>query len=327
MSGVLPSSGEITPSSHSSDGATPVTLAARAVLCRRGRKAVRLISRATCKAPADAETVHELRVAIRRYDAALATFAPFLPEHRIQRVRKLLRRVRRAAGDVRDLDVLRERLFHNLAVHVTPGDADDLSDARDRRWRKLRHTSRAQLNRRLKRRTRRVVEHVRWPASDGEPTLAVAARDLLRPMAESCQAEAAADFGEVRNIHQFRVSVKRLRYACEFLQGGLDDAAANSLTTRLAELQQRFGDVCDHASAIRLLDSHAEHCRNSAGADPFATIRQVERDALTARQAELIAWWNADGRAVLDSAIDTCMDQQSTAHHLPDHQIPSLHGI
>lgn len=61
------------------------------------------------------EYVHQLRVATRRAVAALKLFAPLLPRRRAQKMKKLLGRIRRAAGDARDLDVLGLRLAERWA--------------------------------------------------------------------------------------------------------------------------------------------------------------------------------------------------------------------
>src|SRR5438034_937550 len=58
----------------------------------------------------EAEGVHQLRIWTRRASAALRLFKPALPNGRRQWLKKHLRRVRRAAGDVRDCDVHLERL-------------------------------------------------------------------------------------------------------------------------------------------------------------------------------------------------------------------------
>ena len=57
----------------------------------------------------DAEHVHRLRVSTRRAMAALQLYRDFLPRKRARWMKKQLKKVRRAAGEARDLDVLGER--------------------------------------------------------------------------------------------------------------------------------------------------------------------------------------------------------------------------
>src|SRR5262249_45024417 len=58
----------------------------------------------------DVEYVHQLRVSSRRAMIAVENFACFMPERKAEWFRKRIRKVRRAAGAARDLDVLAARL-------------------------------------------------------------------------------------------------------------------------------------------------------------------------------------------------------------------------
>src|SRR5207247_11251324 len=69
----------------------------------------------------DLEHVHQLRVGTRRARAALDIFAACLPAKALKKVRKQLKRLRRAAGEARDWDVflitLRDRARRHSATH------------------------------------------------------------------------------------------------------------------------------------------------------------------------------------------------------------------
>src|SRR2546421_8231175 len=58
----------------------------------------------------EAEHVHQLRVWTRRASAALKLFEPALPGSKARRMKKLLRKLRRTAGDIRDCDIHLQRL-------------------------------------------------------------------------------------------------------------------------------------------------------------------------------------------------------------------------
>jgi len=51
------------------------------------------------------DKVHDLRVAIRRFNRCLRVFAQFYPDHSAKRVRQRLSRLMEAAGAVRDCDI------------------------------------------------------------------------------------------------------------------------------------------------------------------------------------------------------------------------------
>src|SRR5712672_1585897 len=60
----------------------------------------------------EAEGIHQLRVWTRRASAALKLFEPALPSSQAKRMKKLLRKLRRTAGSIRDCDIHLQRLRH-----------------------------------------------------------------------------------------------------------------------------------------------------------------------------------------------------------------------
>jgi CHAD domain-containing protein len=58
----------------------------------------------------DAESIHDLRVAIRRFSRCLRVFAQFYPGSSWKKIRRRLSGLMAAAGAVRDLDVAMELL-------------------------------------------------------------------------------------------------------------------------------------------------------------------------------------------------------------------------
>lgn len=59
-----------------------------------------------------AEPIHDLRVAIRRLSRCLRAFSQFYPAHSWKKVRRKLRGLMSAAGDVRDHDIAVTLLLH-----------------------------------------------------------------------------------------------------------------------------------------------------------------------------------------------------------------------
>src|SRR5437764_1326950 len=88
----------------------PPAEAARHVLLARLQVVADYLPRALDEADRDPENVHQLRVGTRRAAAALRIFRQSLPAKAFKRARKRLRRLRRAAGAVRDWDVFLQDL-------------------------------------------------------------------------------------------------------------------------------------------------------------------------------------------------------------------------
>ncbi|HVT29975.1 MAG TPA: CHAD domain-containing protein, partial [Lacipirellulaceae bacterium] len=86
----------------------------------------RLAAVARCLPPAahlaqhDIEHVHRLRVATRRAVAALKLYREFVPRKPARWLKKRLRKIRRAAGDARDLDVLKQRIAEEYGERIAP---------------------------------------------------------------------------------------------------------------------------------------------------------------------------------------------------------------
>ena len=293
-------------------GQAPISALARTVLQRRLRKVVQRISQCARTADMSPEEVHGLRVAIRRCAAALDTFRPLLPKRRIERFSRRLKHVRKVAGKVRDLDVLLERLLTAQLdpVAVDSDESDELLDSRHRLVRKLRRAARNEQQCELKCRARGIARRVRWRGDDDEPTTSAIAPTLLEPIAERCRKNGARDLTSVRRLHHFRISVKRLRYACEFVQPGLNLDACRQLQELLSGLQQRLGDICDHAATIRLLERPGITRKGDA-----ADLVAREQAALAALQTRFVAWWEPGGREQFERAIAGC--RVGSDHHCP----------
>jgi CHAD domain-containing protein len=58
----------------------------------------------------DANSIHDLRVAVRRLDQCLETFGPLFPKGEARKVSKRVDAIRKLAGDVRNRDVAIEYL-------------------------------------------------------------------------------------------------------------------------------------------------------------------------------------------------------------------------
>ena len=98
----------------------PLVDVARRTLGDRLRLVWRYLRRSHDSAPSDTENVHQLRVATRRAVAAMEVLGDLLPGKRGKWMSKQLKKLRQAAGDARDLDVMLTR-FRPLAEQAADG--------------------------------------------------------------------------------------------------------------------------------------------------------------------------------------------------------------
>ncbi len=219
-----------------------------------------------------AEALHDLRVALRRIGATAAALGK-------KKVEKLARSLARSLSDLRQLEVDRQLLSRVRALGLLPEDAASGLEAR---WdalygtdaRKATRVAEGRKMRRLLRQTRRLARRRR-----DDP---LARLDLARRRAERRLAPPKDDAPE-RDLHRYRIAVKRARYLAEDLAAsgvrGLEGAIARE--KELQEALGRWNDV--RLFRQRLIETRAE--AEERGAVTLA----VELDRLIARLEGTVA--------------------------------------
>src|SRR5215470_7965644 len=94
--------------------------AARVSLSARLTAVAHWLPLAAYHADQDIEHVHRLRVSTRRAVATLRLYRDWLPDKKRRSIKKRLKKIRRAAGDARDLDVLGDYVKTELAERAIP---------------------------------------------------------------------------------------------------------------------------------------------------------------------------------------------------------------
>jgi CHAD domain-containing protein len=237
---------------------------------------------------ADPEELHELRVAVRRLRAALRLWRDHLPA-KARRHGRELRRIGRALGDVRDLDVQIEWLRDH---------ADDLP----RRERDAVLTVVAALQRRrraarrdmletldserterfarlfaawLRRGPRRKPRRGARPVTDEAPRLIRDRMKVLLRAGERIDAASPPD-----DYHALRILAKQARYALEF-HADVYGRPAQRLIRRLVRLQDLLGEHQDAEVFLDHIRSLLEDDVARPGTDAAEAL-----DHLAARRAE-----------------------------------------
>jgi CHAD domain-containing protein len=74
---------------------------------RQGSKLLRRLAHRLNQASSspDPDAVHDLRVAIRRFQQFLRVFRQFLPDRTAKKIRRRLRKIMKSAGEVRNRDI------------------------------------------------------------------------------------------------------------------------------------------------------------------------------------------------------------------------------
>lgn len=205
------------------------------------------------------DSVHQMRVTVRRMRSVLATYRPLLDTDRTEPLREELKWLAGLLGDVRDAEVLRKRLRRWAAEHGPgPSGVDALRAALAERQ----ATGRARLLPELDgERYRALVAGLAasdgLPWADGAPgrkALRKRVRKSWRRLAAAVDAAECAEHpGERRRqLHEARKTAKRTRYAAESLREVFGEDAER-LAEAARSVQSALGDLNDSVVMIRAI--------------------------------------------------------------------------
>lgn len=193
----------------------------------------------------DPDAVHDLRVSIRRLNQGLRVFRSFYPRREMKPLRKQLKRIMRFAGATRDTDIAVEfcvkhgiskesDLSVRLAVQRNSAARDLLAALRQTRPGAL-------------------PQPAQCETSSLPPEKL--ARDTLPILVNKYRAaaeDAASLAASTKDMHQFRIQGKRLRYSLELFRPIYGPGLEEKLNV-LRKAQQFLGDVNDCESMRQLL--------------------------------------------------------------------------
>lgn len=236
----------------------PVTVAANRVLDARLNAVWHWLPLAASHSPEDVEYVHQLRVATRRAVAAIRIFSSVLDGPAADRMRATLRRIREAASEARNWDVLLQR-FQRTAPADSPTTACMIDQIRRRR-----EQAQAPLQA-----TCEAVSAADFPGQVASLLAAIQPRSSQRSFgayARRCSRTAvkkffraaAADLDRDENLHCLRIRAKKLRYVMEVSATAFEPQFIRRLYPRIELLQEVLGTINDHATARRLFDEWHE---------------------------------------------------------------------
>ena len=207
----------------------------------------------------DADQVHDLRVAIRRFTQALIAFQPCFPRREVRTIRRRLKKFMVLAGDVRNCDIAM-KLLSKLKV---PASIAVLREFRNKR-KEAEQPFLGSLKRWVARRS-----SSRWRA--GLETAAAAKGFCHRSIHDTAKrtlsgmmkdffirgGEAAARKAAPEQLHQFRLAAKRLRYTLE-LFAPLYGPSVNAILEQIKSVQTYLGAVNDCETVRSMVEGYRD---------------------------------------------------------------------
>jgi CHAD domain-containing protein len=210
-----------------------------------------------CSTRPHPEAVHDLRTISRRVEALLDALSTE-PDRNQRKLMRRLKRLRRRAGRVRDIDVQIIAL-RTLKIGRDSGRKAQLqrhlSERRARRERKLQNALDAETVRDLRRRLTRCEGALLAPPSVAKPAAPAAGtappakplqREEVQPVSLALRmfatvAKQQGAFTEA-TLHRFRTRCKRVRYVAEMAG---DDPEAKRVVNQIKRMQDAIGDWHD----------------------------------------------------------------------------------
>jgi CHAD domain-containing protein len=271
--------------------------AARRSLEPRLTAVVQQIPMAAHLADQDIEYVHRLRVATRRATAALKLYRDCMSKPR-RWISKRLRKIRQAAGDARDLDVLADRLVREYGDAVAPIIELIHADRAAVQPAILRVAERCREHDRFIRKTANLLQSIHAPKShaDGShpaPFRDFAAQQLVK-VAERFESAMPNESSDPPALHQFRIRAKDLRYAIELVAPAFDNKLRKQLYPIVEELQERLGRIQDHVAAIERCQKWNASAHGEPLRETLNELSDAESRGLTDSIQKFRSWWDEE---------------------------------
>lgn len=208
----------------------------------------------------DPEFIHQARVALRRLRSAIKLFAPVLPREFVTTYGQTWKTLASALGEARNWDVFLEETLPPIQAAFP--DNREIRVVRDKARRHAKSTRRAVTKLLgVSEYSRLMMEFTAaiYALNDTRP---VALKDFInKRLAEHTQfitkrAGKPAVFS-AEKLHQFRISLKKLRYALEFFTPLIQTKSLTAYLNNLSKIQTELGIVNDLSTAKSLInESH-----------------------------------------------------------------------
>jgi len=210
----------------------------------------------------DPHDIHQARVATRRLRACMEATAPAFRAQQIDELRRSLRRLARALGEVRDRDVLSMRLERD-AEQYPPSECLPLLEIIARIGKERATAHQALLQELGRKRTKRMLNALndfllrpldKVQAQTEFPLLVrhYAGSAMLRRYEEVRQWETSLPGATSEQLHELRIACKHLRYTLELFEPALPDTV-EAVTKVVTEMQEHLGDLHDADVALAYL--------------------------------------------------------------------------
>ncbi len=276
----------------------------RRALSARLQRVCHYLNLAVREPATETENVHQLRVFSRRAAAALEIFEAWLPPRRGKWIAKQVKKIRKAAGEARDLDVLLMRWAPSTS-ELPAGQSELLLEharaMRHAAQRPIRKIRKKLIRKRFARRSVKFLKRLHHRPGD-EPCgerFACMARVALNGLVVPYLAAADGELNDFASLHAFRIQGKQVRYAMEIFAGAFDSNFRDEVYPLVVALQEMLGAINDHVTADGYLARWQAETESASLREAIETARGHEQQALARARQEFLDWWTPERRSDL----------------------------
>jgi CHAD domain-containing protein len=282
-----------------------VDAAARRSLEGRLSAVIQALPLAAYLAEHDIEHVHRLRVNTRRAVAALELYWHWLPRKQARWLKRRLKKIRRAAGNARDLDVLAKRLARDYGDRAAPVIALTAKRRTGVQSAIVDVAERCRREDRFVRKTGKLLAAIK-------PRKQTDGRDMtfrewaVVQLTASCTSFFDAlpdDSADTVALHQFRIRGKELRYTIELIAAAFGPELRKKHYPVVEELQELLGKVQDHVTAMSHLSEWAKDSHNAEHQTLLHELADEEREHLVDAIRDFRNWWTIERVELLRAGL------------------------
>ncbi len=245
----------------------------------------------------DIEKVHQLRVATRRAIAALVLYDDWIPPNEARWFEKRLKKIRRAAGVARDLDVLAKWIRQEVGCDAGRLLARLASERASAQPKIMSIADRCENKNRFSRRMYRLLAEMRPRGK------ACKKQDVsFHSWAEMQLTQVSGSFFAIQPyqnidlsaLHEFRISGKKLRYTLELLAPAFGPELRKQWYPIVEELQEKLGRINDCVAADESLRRWALEVDSTDEKVILEQLAEKCRHELREAIADFRHWWTRE---------------------------------
>ena len=268
----------------------PVCEVAGRVLDARLKAVCHALPLAAEKSDEDVEHVHQLRISVRRAVEALRIFSGLMQEDDVAAWRDRLRRIRLAADEARNWDVLCERFSHGGGHGILAKMLEQFRARRQEAQGPIIAVYQESTATPCEAVIEKLIEEVE-SHDNGKRRFGRQAPQYLAPVVKKFFKAAESDLTTDDSLHPLRIRTKKLRYAMEIVAVAFDSVFRKKLYPQVTLFQDLLGTVNDHATAKTLFTDWLSKSEDAEQKAFLEGLLLAEERATEDLRAAFLATW------------------------------------